>query len=1031
MKKRNAPYFRNATRSVPGAPQADLVAPDVPDVRRFGGINRAHIFPPPGRGVTVQVDAFSLYEGDQVSVYWASDSAPAASADVPPGQNGPLDILVAADKLQPYPGNIEVWHTIYRPALGQTFTSERLPVLVDFEVPGDPDPDQSTPYVNENLAPIKGLDAGIPPGQPLTISVPRWRYCSFGDKLIVSWGAVDLPPVVITDTSGEVGPDVPVTVPWSIIETVNGGLAFVTYHVEDTVTNHSLWAKSVEVDASTGSRLPMPTVVDTDDFGQLPIEVLNFGPVRVQVQYPAYASGDLVVLTFGGITRDGIALPDTSYTYTWPSPAPIRHTFEVPYEKALALVGGEIRTSYTAQALGAVKATPSAIAMVEVTGTATNLPAPVVAEAVGGELDPAAPGLYVTVTVRTDYPFFQPTDRITLYWRGESLDGSTIVSEQQFQFGSDALNGELHFSVARAKVMQVAGGKVTVSYDVQTLANIIVPSDVLPLTVKAGGGSVGLPPPIVEGVSPDDTLDPGDVGDAIIVHVPANAAFLSGDTIQVAWQGVGIGGSYTTPTQAANAAGMRFEVDKSVLDPNAGQRVTVFYLLIRPGVDDQDSEKRHLTVLKDSSEGDLPAPTVTQAPAGTLDPIAAANGATVVVPARADLETGDTVTATFGSYTTSPPQAAQPGMTFVIPAGEVARYLGTSISVVYTRWRNGTPLDSEVLPLQVLNVADDDARVTKPVFVEANGSFVLDLNDFVGDAAVKVTAWPLMAIGQRFWLRAIGGGNNWLIAEGEPVGVVGDVISYLARSLLDTLADNASLTLQLKVAFDGGSETTAKTFTSQPYTVREKATQLILLRPEPDFLVGENINIDNITDPRGLRVTVKQFQGMAVGQTLALTWVVPGGYPSFKEEKTVDAVRDCEFFVARSLIEELMRNIDPAIAGFEYTVTAPGISEISPLTRVTFHTQAPPASLSVSPGIYNNVRAGQTYAFEARGGTPPYRWSTQFPQTVELHDTSGPTLSLTTTSEFPVHVSGDEADTIVTVADANGKSAMAYLAYVP
>ena len=158
MKKRNAPYFMKATGGAPGAPQADLVAPDVPDVRRFGGINRAHIFPPPGRGVTVQISAFSLYEGDQVSVYWASDSAPAASANVPNGQNGPLDILVAADKLQPYPGNIEVWHTIYRPALGQTFTSERLPVLVDFEVPGNPDPDQSTPYINENLAPIKGLD---------------------------------------------------------------------------------------------------------------------------------------------------------------------------------------------------------------------------------------------------------------------------------------------------------------------------------------------------------------------------------------------------------------------------------------------------------------------------------------------------------------------------------------------------------------------------------------------------------------------------------------------------------------------------------------------------------------------------------------------------------------------------------------------------------------------------------------------------------------------------------------------------------
>jgi hypothetical protein len=839
MKKRNAPYFRKATRGVPGGPKADLVAPDVPDVRRFGGINRAHIFPPPGRGVTVQIDAFSLYEGDQVSVYWASAGAPAASANVPPGQNGPLDILVAADKLQPYPGNIEVWHTIYRPASQETLISERLPVLVDFEVPGDPDPDQSTPYINENLAPIKGLDAGIPPGQPLTISVPRWKYCSFGDKLIVSWGPVDLPPVVITDTLGDAGPDVPVTVPWSIIESVNGGLAYVTYHIEDSVTNHSLWAKSVEVDASTGGHLPTPTVLDTDDFGKLPIEVLNFGPVRVQVQYPAYTSGDVVILTFGGINRDGIALPDTPYTYTWPTPAPIRHTFEVPFDKALALVGGEIRASYTVQALGAPKPIPSAIVVVEVTGAAANLPVPVVPEAgANNELDPAAPGLYVTVLVRTDYPFFQPTDRITLYWRGESLDGQTIVTDQQTQSGSDAVAGELRFAIARAKIVQVAGGKVTASYEVLTPGNVTVPSDKLALTVKTGSGSIGLPPAIVEGASADDTLDPGDVGETIVVHVPANASFLPGDTIQVIWQGVGVGGSFTTPAQVANTAGMRFEVNTSVLPPNAGQRVTVYYILIRPGADDQDSDKRYITVLEDSGEGDLPAPTVTQAANGQLDPVAAANGATVVVPARADLETSDTVTATFGSYTTSPPQAAQPGMTLLIPPAEIARHLGTSISVFYTRRRAGTPLDSDVLPLQVLDFQPQDPRVTPPVFTEANGTFVLDLNTFAADATVSVLAWPLMATGQRFWLRVIGGGTNWLIADGDAVSAVGAFTRTLARTRLDTLADNTTLTLQLAIAFDGGSEGTAKVFSSKPYTVRAKVTQPSFPPPEVPQAVG-------------------------------------------------------------------------------------------------------------------------------------------------------------------------------------------------
>lgn len=933
MRKRYPPFFRKAARRSPGdaqGPKADLIAPTVPDVLRFGGVNRAHIFPPPGRGVMVQIDAFSLYEADQVSVYWANDSAPAGYADVPPGQNGPLDILVTADQLQPYPGNIEVWHTIYRPASQETFTSERLPVLVDFEVPGDPDPDQSTPYINENLAPIKGLDGGIPVGQPLTISVPRWKYCSFGDKLIVSWGPVDVPAVVISDTQGEAGPDVSVTVPWSIIESVNGGLAFVTYHVEDTVTNHSLWARSVEVDASTGGRHPMPTVLDTDDFGKLPIEVLNFGPVRVQVQYPTYASGDVVVLTFGGINRDGIPLDGTKYTYHWPDPAPIRHTFDVPYDKALALVGGEIHASYTVQTDTAPKPAPSGIAVTLVTGTPVKLPQPAVPEAIGGELDPAAAGLYVTVLVRADYPFFQATDRITLYWRGESLDGQTVVSDQQFQLGSDAVAGGLRFAVARAKVAQVAGGNVTVSYDVQTLSNVIVTSDPLALTVKTGSGSIGLPLPIVEGVSPDDTLDPADVGDTIVVHVPANAGFLPGDALQVVWQGVGVGGSFTTLPQPANTAGVRFEVDKSVLGPNAGQRVTVYYIVIRPGVDDQDSEKRHLTVLEDASEGDLPAPTVTQAPNGTLDPIAAASGATVVVPARADLEAGDTVTATFGNYTTSPPQPAAPGMTFVIPAGEVARYLGTRVSVFYTRWRGGTPLTSEVLPLQVLDIPDEDPRVIPPTFIQANNTFVLDLGTFSGDATVKVTAWPLMAAGQHFWLKV----GTWDLAIQEPVTNTGDFTRVLDRDLLSTLADGSRVAIHLHVAFDGGGISSAKSFTSPPYTVKVK-TPIVLLRPEPDFLQpDETIAVDAITDPRGLRVTVKWFEGMAAGQTITLTCT--SAVETFTPvAQLVTALTNYEFFIPKRNIEAIA-DLETPRARLRYDVTAPGVSERSPYTDVTF-----------------------------------------------------------------------------------------------
>jgi len=98
-----------------------------------------------------------------------------------------------------------------------------------------------------------------------------------------------------------------------------------------------------------------------------------------------------------------------------------------------------------------------------------------------------------------------------------------------------------------------------------------------------------------------------------------------------------------------------------------------------------------------------------------------------------------------------------------------------------------------------------------------------------------------MAIGQRFWLRAIGGGNTWPIATNEAVAAVGKFTRPLARTLLDTLADSTSLTLQLVVAFDGGSEATAKTFASKPYTVRAKVTQPTFPAPEVPQALGGSL----------------------------------------------------------------------------------------------------------------------------------------------------------------------------------------------
>lgn len=807
---------------------ANPPAPDIPDIALFGGINRTAIAPLPGRGVLVQINPLTLLEGDQIAVFWQDPNLPAAGEVVPANQNGPLHIQVPANKIEPHTGSIEVWYTIFRPVLGELFTSDKRPVVVDFDIPGDPDPNQATPTINENLLPIKGLDGAVAPGQDLPIGIPRWKFTARGDKLTVSWGSQNLPPVTIADDLGEGGPDIAINVPWALISSPQGNPAYVTYHILDVVSNHSLFAKEVLFDTGVGGRHPAPEILETDDFGNLPIDDLNFGPASVVAEYPGPWPGDVVILSWSGITQEGVALPVTTYSYTWPNPPPIKHTFRVPYDKIVPLVGGEVRTSYTVQPVGAQPPPiPSALCRVAVTGTVVKLARPRVQELVGTELDPDQLTDGATVMVRTDYAFATGADRITMLWRGESADGWTVVTDQQTRRNDESVNDILNFTVAKAKVLQVAGGRVSVSYEVLTPGDVLVPSEALEFTIKRSAAN-DLPPPSIDGTAADDTLDPRDVGAAIIVRVPPNPALPVADTVFVTWQGFGAGGSFITPPQPANVAGMRFEGDKVVLVPNAGRTVTVYYTLMNNGVPYKNSAIRQIGILEGSAIGDLPAPRVNEAPGGQLDPVLAPAGCTVVLPANADVQPGDSITVAFG--TTVLP--AGPGPSFSVPAADVARYLGQDITVYYTVTRGASRKESARYPLRVLDLVANDPRVTPPYFREANGTFVLDLNLFAGHATARVDPWPLMASGQVFWLRATSGGLTETLANSEAVLAATPIEKFLVRNWLDALPDRALLTLELKVAFGGGGEATARTYTSLPYTVLARTTQPAF--PEPD-----------------------------------------------------------------------------------------------------------------------------------------------------------------------------------------------------
>jgi hypothetical protein len=99
-----------------------------------------------------------------------------------------------------------------------------------------------------------------------------------------------------------------------------------------------------------------------------------------------------------------------------------------------------------------------------------------------------------------------------------------------------------------------------------------------------------------------------------------------------------------------------------------------------------------------------------------------------------------------------------------------------------------------------------------PVVPQAGGG-TLDLTAFTGNASVTVAAWPLIAVGQRYWISVQGTLDDgtpriFYVASGQVVSQaqVGAGLSHpILRSELERLGHNSTLTVTCSVTFDGSA----------------------------------------------------------------------------------------------------------------------------------------------------------------------------------------------------------------------------------
>ncbi len=223
--------------------------------------------------------------------------------------------------------------------------------------------------------------------------------------------------------------------------------------------------------------------------------------------------------------------------------------------------------------------------------------------------------------------------------------------------------------------------------------------------------------------------------------------------------------------------------------------------------------------VKRQAQESFVAPTVLEAAnngTGPLDPINALRGATVRV--RYDgMQTTDILIVDWnGGAMDANWQSAQAAgsvfgyVDFLVPVSVAAASQGKSVTIVYAVVRNGQPRSSLPLELAVGELAVGE--LSAPTVPEAPDK-TLDLATFTGDARVVAQPWPLIAQGQRYWIKVSGeleNGNAYFFYVAQNLSVTANeekagLDQPLLRAELEKFKNGTNLEIELSVAFDSST----------------------------------------------------------------------------------------------------------------------------------------------------------------------------------------------------------------------------------
>ena len=518
----------------------------------------------------------------------------------------------------------------------------------------------------------------------------------------------------------------------------------------------------------------------------------------------------------------------------------------LPYGDILRLAGDKVRIRYVVQSsagpLGMLATQPQAdnesdwIELDVIDSEASlTAPPPIVEQAPNKRIDPLA---VTTITVRMPFTF-QAGDTATVTWTGNTNDGSDTY-ENGFPSQDPTVTvpiSILAFSLA---------SWVDVSYVVHRGSQIIS-SETTTLMVEAISGDQRLPRPRSVQENPDGTLDLAKFANDAEFYVepwplasPRQRYWLTvtdqDDSGKVDWR-------LAEDEEFTSVQGPR--VALATLSRSRLESLTDNYRLkaILDVTFDRSRDKSHavrfrltnLTV-RQAAASRPPAPEIVQADGNSaISEPWKLTKLQVRIPNSVVFQPGDQLKVQWnpGNGNASDEQIIPnptTGQTVDMRIAVLAHNMGSTVPVKYVIVRSPTNPESIATNVTIGKFSDGHKDLPRPQSPQQdNTGRILDMSQFVGDAQIDIDAYPMIAVGQRYWLTVAGtfaGGNNTEVelVKGDTIPFNGPgkmKIGTMDRTWLGSLRGNSNINIKLWVSFDGSThKQDAVLFRETDYTLQ-------------------------------------------------------------------------------------------------------------------------------------------------------------------------------------------------------------------